>query len=675
MGERTIAPGRWVPRIGIHLLSGVLVVGAMAAPASAALGGGPARSLDPGPATTTSASATTSPTTAQVLRNHDFSAGRASWHPGDRARLAVQQRSSRRALVVKNHSRRTRDVAAQSSSSLLAFPAGTRVTVTAPMASGLRGGRLALRVTERPTSGATRIVTGRAVPGSWRYRTVSTTLTIAHEGSRIAVRPVHTRTRGHARFFVRPVRVSAVLPPGRAGEWVPNSSCRSGGLGWTTSSNAQVYGVDAPDRVCQVRASRSGTVTATSRRSGDRLEAGSLVHVASQVSTVGGARPMRLTLQEVGRDGDVVQSFSGTRDAVTDWAWLGAQLRTERSGSRVRVVYRGEDLPRGAALRFRGANVTVTSPSTPTPEPTPSEPTPTPPTPTDPGPTPEPTTPTPTASPTPTPEPTPPGSTTRTCDDLNSPQRRTLSFADEFDGTSLDTTKWRVRDRTHLSFDAAYVTKDAVDVSDGTLTIEGRRRSTPASVSSGVRERWYDTGYLDTVGTFSQKYGRWEMRAKLPTSRAMTRGVWPAFWLRGDRTNGEIDVMEAYGGESTQRWNPAGSYTTTLWEDTNLGKQRGEWYSWAHQNWATRTPGVYEGFHTYGFNWTPDCMQFTYDDQVLSTIPVDDVPWARTAFDSPFNIRLNMQVGSSYWGMPDQQHTKDAFDYVVDSVKVYRVNP
>ena len=228
MGERTIAPGGWVPRIGIHLLSGVLAVGAMAAPASA-------RSLDPGPATATTASATTSPTTAQVLRNHDFAAGRASWHPGDRARLAVQQRSSRRALVVKNHSPRTRDVAAQSSSSLLAFPAGTRVTVTAPMASGLRGGRLALRVTERRTSGATRIVTGRAVPGSWTYRTVSTTLTIAHEGSRIAVRPVHTRTRGHARFFVRPVRVRAVLPPGRAGEWVPNSTSRPPRVGRATA--------------------------------------------------------------------------------------------------------------------------------------------------------------------------------------------------------------------------------------------------------------------------------------------------------------------------------------------------------------------------------------------------------------------------------------------------------
>ncbi len=62
MGERTIAPGGWVPRIGIHLLSGVLAVGAMAAPASAALAGAPARSLDPGPATATTASATTSPT-------------------------------------------------------------------------------------------------------------------------------------------------------------------------------------------------------------------------------------------------------------------------------------------------------------------------------------------------------------------------------------------------------------------------------------------------------------------------------------------------------------------------------------------------------------------------------------------------------------------------------------
>jgi beta-glucanase (GH16 family) len=404
--------------------------------------------------------------------------------------------------------------------------------------------------------------------------------------------------------------------------------------------------------------SSSGTVSATSRTSTAVGGAGSVVHVASQLRSSGVQGAVSMTLEEVASDGSTVQRFAGTPSSTSDWAWAGAKVTTKRAGSRVRVVYRAESAAPGAVLDFRSSDVTVD--------------------PADPGPTPTPTTPTPT-TPTPTPTTPPPadGDATRTCDDLNDPARRTLAWAEEFNGSSLDTSRWNVRDKTSLSFDAAYLTKDAVKVGNGVMTIQGRRRSSPATVSSGMRERWYDTGYIDTIGKASQKYGRWEMRAKLPTAHSMTRGVWPAFWLRGDKTAGEIDIMEAYGGESIQRWNPAGSYTTTLWEDTNLGKQKGEWYAWAHKDWATRSPSasVYSEFHTYGFNWTPDCMQFTLDGQVLSTIRTADVPWTRTAFDSPFNIRLNMQVGSSYWGMPDTAHTKNAFDYVVDSVKVYRMNP
>lgn len=45
---------------------------------------------------------------------------------------------------------------------------------------------------------------------------------------------------------------------------------------------------------------------------------------------------------------------------------------------------------------------------------------------------------------------------------------------------------------------------------------------------------------------FAQKYGYFEMRAKLPSGP----GVWPAFWLVGTNTSGpapELDVMEFYG--------------------------------------------------------------------------------------------------------------------------------
>ena len=444
-------------------------------------------------------------------------------------------------------------------------------------------------------------------------------------------------------------------------EWISNTACEDGTDGWRATSNAILSDVDGAADGCQLTRRLSGgaaSVTAISAISDRTVPVvGSRIHVASLVSSSEAGRTLKITLQEIEPDGDVVQTFTGQRESGLSWVWVGAELRSQVADSHVRVVYSAEDLSGGGAFAFKDADVTVTRP-----DPTPPTPRPTP-------------TPTPTTEPTPRPS-QPSGETTETCDDLNDPARRTVAFSDEFNGSSLDRSKWRVRDDDHLSFDAAYLRQENVVVDDGVMTIQGRRASSPYTVSTGLQKRWYTTGYVDTIGSFSQQYGRWEMRAKLPTSTTMTRGVWPAFWLRADDTPGEIDIMEAYGGESTQRWNPGRSYTSTLWEDTNLGKERGEWYTWAHDDWETLRPSeaVYQDFHTYGFNWTPDCMQFTYDDRVIDTVRISEVPWAKEAFDSRFNIRLNMQVGSPFWGMPDAEHTKDRFDYVVDRVTVYRMN-
>ena len=42
-----------------------------------------------------------------------------------------------------------------------------------------------------------------------------------------------------------------------------------------------------------------------------------------------------------------------------------------------------------------------------------------------------------------------------------------------------------------------------------------------------------------------------------------------------------------------------------------------------------------------------------------------------SSFNSPVNIRLNMQVGSSYWGYPDSTNTKSQFNFLVDYVRAY----
>ena len=233
-------------------------------------------------------------------------------------------------------------------------------------------------------------------------------------------------------------------------------------------------------------------------------------------------------------------------------------------------------------------------------------------------------------------------------------------FGDEFNGSSVDTSKWRVRDGESLSFDKARILARNVTVHDGLLDIAGKRET--------VSSRDYTTGYVDTIGKFSQKYGRWEMRAKVPTDSTKTKGVWPAFWLRGDSTPGEIDIMETWGSPATQSFNPSTSNSWTIWRDTNVGGAD-KFTGWSHPQ--GHSPAIYNDYHVYAVNWSPDCMTFSFDGRVVGSIKTSSASWMTSSFNSPVNIRLNMQVGSSYWGFPDSTNTKTQFNFLVDYVRAY----
>jgi hypothetical protein len=64
-------------------------------------------------------------------------------------------------------------------------------------------------------------------------------------------------------------------------------------------------------------------------------------------------------------------------------------------------------------------------------------------------------------------------------------------------------------------------------------------------------------------------------------------------------------------------------------------------------------------------------MTFWVDDQIVGTVKTSAASWLTSSFNSPFNIRLNMQVGSSDWGYPDATNTKPAFNYLIDYVRAY----
>lgn len=217
------------------------------------------------------------------------------------------------------------------------------------------------------------------------------------------------------------------------------------------------------------------------------------------------------------------------------------------------------------------------------------------------------------------------------------------SFADEFDGKTVDTAKWRY----DTSFNAKgwfnnelqYYAKDRpanARIEDGALVIE-------AHAEVADKARFPDTGgqrYTSAklIATKRLGYGFYEVRAKLPCAR----GAWPAIWLLpiGDKwpDGGEIDVMEMVGWDANVIH---GTLHTGAFNHAK-GTQRG----------AQRTiPDSCTAFHRYQLDWQPDTITIGIDDRAFMQVK-NDQPGGHAAwpFTKPYDLILNLAVGGDWGG-------------------------
>ena len=249
--------------------------------------------------------------------------------------------------------------------------------------------------------------------------------------------------------------------------------------------------------------------------------------------------------------------------------------------------------------------------------------------------------------------------------DYSRTEQGELAWADEFDGHVVNTRRWTVRDRTTLSFDQAAILARNVAVRDGALRIEARRES--------WGDRDYTTGYVDTIGQFSQRHGRWEIRARLPVTAGSSRGLWPAFWLRADDAPGEIDVMEAWGTPADHPLTGPARYAWNVHEGSNAaaGSESGRFHGWGATLGKT---SLADDFHVFAVDWSPECLKFTLDGRVTGSVALDAADWLSAYLKGTVNIRLNLQVGSHYWGRVDRSKpelTRLPARLVVDYVHVF----
>jgi beta-glucanase (GH16 family) len=184
-----------------------------------------------------------------------------------------------------------------------------------------------------------------------------------------------------------------------------------------------------------------------------------------------------------------------------------------------------------------------------------------------------------------------------------------------------------------------------------------------ASVTREVT-RDYTSARIKTQGLFSEAYGRFEARIKIPRGQ----GMWPAFWMLGadiDKTGwpgcGEIDIMENIGKEPSEVHGsihgpgPSGSGTDDMTAT----------YMLPHAGRFS------DAFHVFAVEWEPKVIRFYVDNHLYETATRRGLPHGTGwVFDHPFFLLLNLAVGGDWPGSPDKS-TQFPQEMLVDYVRVY----
>ena len=246
-----------------------------------------------------------------------------------------------------------------------------------------------------------------------------------------------------------------------------------------------------------------------------------------------------------------------------------------------------------------------------------------------------------------------------------------LVWGDEFsyDG-NLDNSKWHHQiippnNGSWWNGEAQHYTNNSKNsfVSEGTMKIVAIKEN--HTVNNSTKN--YTSARLNSK--FGFKYGRVDVRAKLPS----TKGTWPAIWTLGTNINevgnyfgdsegsvgwpkcGEIDIMEQKGWDknkvSSALHNQSSSGNTIHVKELDL---------------ITSTTD----FHVYAVNWTPDEITFSVDGNEYYTYGPEDKTEVNWPYYKPQFIILNVAMGGNLGGEILEDFNESSMQ--IDYVRVYR---
>ncbi len=238
----------------------------------------------------------------------------------------------------------------------------------------------------------------------------------------------------------------------------------------------------------------------------------------------------------------------------------------------------------------------------------------------------------------------------------------TLAWSDEFNGTALNTSAWSFDNGDGCPGNCGWGNNELeyytgrpenLFFQDGKMIIEARKEN-----FSGKN---YTSAKILTRGKKVFKFGRIDMRAKLPIGK----GIWPAFWMMPQNSvyggwpkSGEIDIMEMIGHQ------PSTSYGTLHFGPGPGSTQLG-------RNYVLPSGKFNDEFHVFSLEWKQDQIKWLIDGTVFSSYSISDFGSNNYPFNEDFFLILNLAVGGNWPGNPDAGTYLPQW-FIVDYIRVYQ---
>lgn len=224
-----------------------------------------------------------------------------------------------------------------------------------------------------------------------------------------------------------------------------------------------------------------------------------------------------------------------------------------------------------------------------------------------------------------------------------------LVWADEFNGTSVNTSDWNFETGGGGwgNNEQQYYQASNATVANGNLLITAKKQRVKANAYTSAR--------ITTKGKREFTYGKIEARIAVP----MVQGLWPAFWMLGANIStvswpacGETDIMEHINTENI-------TYGTIHWDNNGHAQYGGS---------TITTPG---DFHIYSVEWDTASIRWYVDGVKFHEANILNNINSTEEFHKPFFLILNLAVGGNWPGQTIDARKLPASMYV-DYVRVYQ---